>query len=186
MLEPLKRDHKISSRITLLETYPAQPAYQALGFRMFQCPNIFRTEQLPMRYEQQMTLPQRSMPPPAPAMQTPAVLPPIAPPKPSISTPPSAPATVASPSPAASADSSWATVSKKPGNVKEINLATKKGPQQKFMLFNRHDERLDPELPKADQAAVQRMFDRINKSKVCNAYHLNGNCDKGEYTPIPY
>lgn len=180
MLEPLKRDSKISSRISLLETYPAQPAYQSLGFRMFQCPEIFRTEQLPQRYEQQMTLPQRSIPPPAPmpAVQAPAVLPAIAPPTVAISTPPSAPATVASPSPAASADSSWATVSKKPGNVQGINLASKKAPQPKFMLFNRHDERLDPELPKVDYNAQQRMFDRINTKKVCNAYHLNGNCDK--------
>ena len=182
MLEPLKRDSHISSRISLLETYPAQPAFQTLGFRMFQCPSIFRSDNLPMRFDQQMTLPQRSMPPPpAPAVQPPALLPPIAPPKPSMSTPPSAPATVASPSPAASADSSWATVSKKPGNIKEVNLVSKKGPQQRFMLFNRHDERLDPDLPKADSGAIQRMFDRINKHKVCNAYHLNGNCDKGEY-----
>ena len=86
-------------------------------------------------------------------------------------------------SPASTLDlSSWAAVSKKPGNTsKDVNVAPKKQAPPKYMLFNTYDERLDAELPRADANAVQRLFDRIKVQKVCNPYHLTGKCDKEGY-----
>lgn len=65
---------------------------------------------------------------------------------------------------------------------KSINIAPKKATNRKFILLNKYDERIDPELPRVDTSAQARLYDRIQtKGKVCNIYHLTGKCDAGEY-----
>ncbi|GAB7353105.1 hypothetical protein MBLNU459_g3647t1 [Dothideomycetes sp. NU459] len=187
-LDPYKRDPKLLSRISLLETLPMQPGFQQLGFTTCQFPSIFRSENLapapPLQSTpavQRETLPTRtnSYAASSGSVQSPNV-PPAAvqaskaapPPKPS------------SPAPSTeSTSSSWATVGKiAHGSSNNINIATRKAPARRFILLNAYDERLDPEIPRVEPAAQQRLYDRIKRNgKVCNGYHLNGKCESGQY-----
>lgn len=187
MLDPLKRDPALSSRISLLETYPAQESFKQLGFPIFQVPNVFRSQNLPNRLES-YTVSQQVAPMPPPQSTNPLPPQPIAQSQSqpqlqaNMLTPPSTKSMPirSEPSPAPG-DSSWATVSKKSGNAANINVSSKKQPAPKFMLFNIHEERVDADLPRADRAAFERLLDRTNANKVCNTYHLLGKCDKEGY-----
>lgn len=196
-LDPYKRDPKMSSRISLLQTLPIQPGFQQLGFKVCEFPSVFRSdnlapapalapqaapigqrENLPIRTNSQSTAGaaggvtvQSPLPQPA-AIQTAKTAPP--PLKPS------------SPAPSTeSVRSSWATVGKAPpgsSSSASINIAPRKAPLRRFILLNAYDERLDPDLPRVEPAAQQRLFDRIKRNgKVCNNYHLNGKCESGQY-----
>lgn len=59
-LEPYKRDEEISKRITLLESTPAQPGFQNLGYDITSFPSVFRSDPLPeSRVVPERALPQR-------------------------------------------------------------------------------------------------------------------------------
>ena len=85
-------------------------------------------------------------------------------------------------SPAPSSDSgtsstTWAAVGRNGANSKTFNIASKKAPTRKHVLLNVHDERLDSELPRTDPGAEKRFADRLKaKGKLCNNFHLTGNC----------
>lgn len=191
-LDPFKRDPKIASRVSLLQTLPIQPGFQQLGFKICQFPSIFRSENLAPAPTPQVTptvaqrenLPIRTnsyttagatsgmsvnlpIAQPAALQATKAAPPPLKPSSPAPST--------------ESAGSSWATVGKAtPGT--NINIAPRKAPLRRFILLNAYDERLDPDIPRVEPAAQQRLFDRIKRNgKVCNNYHLNGKCESGQY-----
>jgi len=184
MLDPYKRDPALSSRISILETYTAQESFKQLPFPFFQVPNIFRSQTLPSRPDTYTMMQQAAaMPPPQTLPQTlpPSQSQPQLPQIPAMTPPTTKTIPIRkTPSPAPT-DKSWATVSKKSGNATIVNVAGKKQPAPKLILFNVHEERIDSELPRADRAAFDRLLDRTNAKKVCNPYHLTGKCDKEGY-----
>ena len=166
VLERYRRDY--ASRLTMIETRPAEPGFIDLGFKRVRFPRIFRSDNLPSKL---------------PTVASPA---PIATPTRSTSTgqmqPNMAPFVPQSTSPAPSSDSAssstWATVGKSNSNTKTFNIAsTKKAPARRCVLLNVHDERLDPELPRSDPGAEKRFAERLQASgKFCNNFHLIGKC----------
>jgi hypothetical protein len=171
VLERYKRDY--ASRITLIETRPAETGFLDLGFKRMAVPTIFRPDNLPGK--------PLNMVPASPV----AFNAPMAPPVRTVSGPQmtanSAPFIPKSTSPAPSSDSAssgtWATVGKGLSTGKTINIASKKAPPRRFVLLNVYDERLDAELPRSDPSAFKRLTERLeNEGKLCNNYHLRGSC----------
>ena len=136
-------------------------------------PKVFRSDDLPTRAISDtpapMAMPIRTQTQPNPQMQ-----------------PTSAVFVPKSPSPTPSSESmpnsSWATVGKTASGGKSIDIAPKKPPTPRYMLFNVHDDRLDEELPKPDGAAQKRFNERLKSQNgnCCNEYHLGGKCQKGD------
>ncbi|GIZ39005.1 hypothetical protein CKM354_000239800 [Cercospora kikuchii] len=186
VLESYRREH--ASRMTLIETRPAEPGYVELGLRRIQMPTLFRSDNLPGG-------PVKSMP--TVALEAPknfagmpnAVLSPQPkklPNRTGLSTQAQNAAIMPkSPSPAPSNESngsSWATIGKNGGPTKTINIAPQKKPDRKFILVNRYNERIDEDLPRTDPAAENRFQKRTETyGKHCNSYHLLGRCERGEY-----
>lgn len=170
VLEGYKRDY--ASRLTLIETRPAEPGFVALGLKRVRFPRVFRSDNLPGR-------PFFTSSPPAPVAS-----PPTAPPSRSTSgvsmQPMSASFIPRNPSPAPSADSgssTWATIGKSVPTPKTIILTTKKAPPRRCILLNVYDERVDAELPRCDGSAERRFTETLkNDGKYCNNYHLTGKC----------
>ena len=165
VLERYKRDY--ASRLTLIETRPAEPGFLELGLRTVRFPRIFRTDNLPSK--------PTGLPYPvpiAPAMRSNSAV---------QMHPNSAPFVPQSASPAPSSDSAasstWATVGKSGTTSKTINIASKKASARRYVLLNVDDERVDPELPRSDPGAEKRFTDRLKTiGKYCNNYHLTGKC----------
>lgn len=185
VLEPYKRDSAISSRLSLVETRPAEPGFRELGFRMVSFPRIFRDSDLPSgRRMQSMSSPAQStaaMPVRTSSTNHVAAAPPFAP----QNLPPSQQVSK-SVSPAPSSDSaasgSWATVGKGTQGSKSINIAPTKATPRRFVVVNVDDERLDQPFPRPDPAAEKRFTARLKEhGKCCNDYHLLGKCEAGEY-----
>ncbi|KAF1350901.1 hypothetical protein BDV97DRAFT_397882 [Delphinella strobiligena] len=196
-LDPYKRDPKLASRISLLETLPIQPGFAQLGYRVVQFPSVFRSEPLPERpglmttpqVSQSTTGAQQSLPLRTPCLASggagggassvlsPKVQSVVQGASPSFTSRSSSP----SPSVDSTAASSWATVGKATPGQKSINIAPKRSVNRKNIILNQYDERLDADLPKADTSAQQRLFERTKKRKVCNSYHLRGKCEAGQY-----
>lgn len=136
-------------------------------------PQVFRFNDLPGRAMSDMpppmAMPIRTQTQPKPQMQ-----------------PTSAAFVPQSPSPTPSSEStpnsSWAHVGKTAAVGKNIDIAPKKAPIRRYMLFNVHDDRLDEELPKPDGAAQKRFNERLKNQNgnCCNEYHLGGHCQKGD------
>jgi hypothetical protein len=185
VLEPFKRDPTTSSRITLVETTPAEPGFVALGFPRVKFPKIFRDTNLPnrpiaMTSPVPMSLPVRTS---SATMQVAAIA--FSPQSTSGANNVPKPMKHTSPSPVASdangANSSWATVGKTAG-PKNIDIAPKKTVQRRCVVLNVDDERLDAPLPRGDPGAEKRFFGRTKESgKLCNSYHLTGHCPAAEY-----
>lgn len=180
VLEPYKRDPTTSSRITFIETTPAEPGFVALGFPRIKLPKIFRDTNLPNRPVAISSPPPMSLPVRTSSAMQAAVT-------------SSAPQAMGgannltktiSPAPAMgdpNAASSWATVGKGPG-PKSIDIAPKKTVQRRHVVLNVDDERLDAPLPRADPGAEKRFLARTKESgKCCNSYHLTGYCAAAEY-----
>lgn len=136
-------------------------------------PQIFRSDDLPTRamgdIPPPMTMPIRTQTQPNPQMQaTSAAFVPKSP----------SPTLLSESTP----NSSWAHVGKTAAGAKNIDIAPKKAPTRRYMLFNVHDDRLDEDLPKPDGAAQKRFNDRLKNQNgnCCNEYHLGGQCQKGE------
>ncbi|KAK5173911.1 uncharacterized protein LTR77_002592 [Saxophila tyrrhenica] len=179
VLENYRRNY--ASRLTLIETRPAEPGFMALGFPMVRFPSVFRSADLPAK-----TVASTNGYTPTPSPLPPAVQPPtrsISVPKPAISAN-SAPFVPRSASPAPSSDSAssgagtWAAVGAKgASNGKTINIASKKSAPRRCVLLNVHDERLDSELPRTDAGAEKRFAEQIKTGKkYCNSHHLTGVC----------
>ena len=80
-----------------------------------------------------------------------------------------------------------AAVTSIPGASGSLNNITvslgKKSPPRKSYMVNKYDERLDPELPRADPAAEKRYADRVQRLgyNYCNKYHLLESCPSGDF-----
>ncbi|KAK3115013.1 hypothetical protein LTR53_006098 [Teratosphaeriaceae sp. CCFEE 6253] len=194
VLEPYRLDHDTASRLTLIETTPAEPAFLKLGLQRIRCPRVFRSESLPARPNGLASTYQATAPHQSHAMgssfqptlpiRTPigmsastATFVPVAPTKQN-----------SSPSPAPSAESaaanSWASVGKSGANPgTTIDIASKKAPSRSFIHVNVNDERVDLPLPEWDPKANSRFDDRVRAQgkRMCNNYHLQGKCNAGEY-----
>lgn len=177
VLEPYKRDY--ASRLTLVETRPAEKGFLSLGLKRVQFPALFRNDNLPGK------------PPAINTYPTPVTTPSMRSNSNGQMQPDSAPFIPQSVSPAPSSDSTssstWASVGKAGSTTKNINIAPKKAPARRHILLNGYDQRLDSELPKFEPAA-QKRFDKqkeINGVNFCNNYHLTGKC-KYEYFAINF
>lgn len=98
----------------------------------------------------------------------------------------SPPLTSTSPAPSASSQapsaSSWATIGK--GTTgKSFDVSSRPAPKKRYLLLNAYDERLDPDLPKADGRAWERFTDltQTKGRNFCNSHHLGDKCESGEY-----
>ena len=194
VLEGYKRE--FSSRLTLVETRPAESGFVELGLKLISFPKVFRSENLPNKivsHGPPALVTQPMHPPPrtssaVPVHKTPAAI--------TIRNgitnqinAHSAPFVPGSSSPVQSADSAasntWATVGKPSNGAKNINIAPKKSappPPRRFILQNVYDDRLDIKLPETDKVAEGRFAERMRTSgKMCNSYHLTGRCHAGEY-----
>lgn len=192
VLDPLKNDRTTSAHLSLLETLPAQSGFKALGFPLVRFPAVFRSQNLPdkpfamnsLAQDKSFPMPIRTQsnhtisPPPQQQMQIAAQpLTNVA----NKSAPYGAPSISPVPS-NGSNEASWAAVGKKAGaGTKEFDIAPKKQAQAKYILVNAYDERVDESLPRFDKAAMNRLYQRVSKHKVCNDYHINGHCETGEY-----
>ncbi|CZT16564.1 uncharacterized protein RCC_02398 [Ramularia collo-cygni] len=170
---PYSNNTAVASRLTLIETRPAEPGFRQLGFKMCSMSQVFRSSDLPMSR-------QTLQPPAATTMRTPMsthtnAMPFI--PKPGSPAPSTESVTSAG-------GSTWGTVAKGSGlNAnKFISIASKKTPARRFILLNVDDERLDEELPRTDPGAEGRYAKRMEgQGKCCNSYHLTGKCSAGDY-----
>lgn len=177
VLEPYRRDAATASRLTLIETRPAEGGFIDLGLKRIRLPRVFRSDNLPS-----FRLPGMPSPMPTPArtqsgLQSSAT--PYTPPVPKTASP--APSSDSATSGANS--TSWAAVGKNGTAGKSISIAPKKAPARRFILLNGYGDRIDPELPKTDQGAETRFQRRMdsNGGKLCNNFHLGGKCEAGQY-----
>ncbi|KAL2352892.1 C-x8-C-x5-C-x3-H type zinc finger protein [Cryomyces antarcticus] len=177
-LDPYKRES--APQISLLETTPLERGFTALGFPKVSFTSVFRSDQLPDRPNMSTISPlQHSALP-----HRPATFGPIAPPSQQqgiASTASTQPKLVGPGTSTTSPPNSWAAVGKANATEKTINIAAAKFAPRKFILLNAYEERLDPELPRADKNAVNRLHERIKREKVCNDYHIRGTCEAGKY-----
>ncbi|RMX71169.1 hypothetical protein D0869_15906, partial [Hortaea werneckii] len=168
-LEPYRGAY--ASKITLVET---------LGLQRISIPQAFRDKNLPSRYLATASsfqapggggrLPSNARTPSMDPATT-AISPPL---------------TSTSPAPSASSQapsaSSWATIGK--GTTgKSFDVSSRPAPKKRYLLLNAYDERLDPDLPKADGRAWERFTDltQTKGRNFCNSHHLGDKCESGEY-----
>lgn len=171
-LDPYKRDY--ASRLTLIETRPAESEFVNLGLNRVRFPRVFRSDNLPAK--------PTTISPPSPVSKTPPATTPAR--SSSVQMQPNcAPFVPQVPSPAPSSDSgtsstTWATIGKNGSTAKTINVASKKAPLiRSHILLNVYDERLDVDLPKSDGGAEKRFSEKLKSSgKFCNNFHLLGKC----------
>ena len=164
--------HDYSSRLSLIETRPAESGFLSLGLPRVRFPSIFRSDNLPGK--------------PAMPIASASAFTPLTPVRSHSSNlqmyAGSAPFVPQSTSPAPSSDSgnsnTWATVGNKAGNAtKNFNIASKKAAARRHVLVNSYDERIDEPLPRCDPGAEKRFSDRLKTSgKFCNNFHLLGKC----------
>lgn len=181
VLEPFKRDQSTSTRISLVETTPAEPGFAALGFKRVKFPDVFRDTNLPNRPSiAPVTSPApRSLPvrTASSVQASTSAFPPIG----TIATKDSSKPKSPSPVQASTDSNSWATVGKSSG-PKNIDIAPKKVAPRRHVVLNADDERLDAPLPRPDLGAEKRFLARTKEQgKCCNNYHLTGHCPTGEY-----
>ena len=181
VLEQYKGDKALASRLTLIETRPAEHGFMDLGFKLMRLEKLFRSTDLPGRPAAfSVASPNGAGSRTMSSMQpsTPSFLPP--PPLQNNGVPLKASTSRSSSTP--STDSSWATIGKSGATDKTFNIAPKKQAAKPYIVLNVHDDRLDADLPKQDPQAVQRYNDRYKlKGKFCNNYHLTGRCQAGTY-----
>jgi hypothetical protein len=174
ILKPYEHDIDTSSRITLLETLPAQPEYKTLGLKIISFENVFRNTSFVW--------------PSSPAK--------IAAPRP-ISTTSSAATLSSSPSMApiqrtdsASYDSSsWATATKSGAHVHNISIASTKPSAPApgtFYYCNAASERIDDKLPFLKNSDREELRDFTKTTKLCNQHYLGGYCPKKSNCPFSH
>jgi len=194
-----------NKKISLLETTPAAADFRKLPFSRITFPSVFRADPLPRAV----------MPPPGfvvPVMRenqafqpgnqvySPAFSSPLAPAPTTQASPVFAPASAASavmksPTPVSSVrresdtrPGSWASVGRTAGAPQVIDISTQKKTAAKERLFyqlNKDDERVDPVLPKTENAARESFDEKTKKNgaNFCNRFHLFGQCKQMDKCP---
>ncbi|KAF2721236.1 C-x8-C-x5-C-x3-H type zinc finger protein [Polychaeton citri CBS 116435] len=178
-LEQYKRD-SLGSKITLIETLPAEHGFEELNMKRVRFPGVFRSDNLPAK---PTTNGFASSPVAHPAMLSSSSIPARSGSIP-LSAPSAAPKSV-SPAPSNGSGTvdtgSWAAVGKTYGTQKSISIAPSKK-KRRFILQNVHGERVDEELPRPDPTAATRFNKRVHeKGNYCNNFHLKGACETGPY-----
>ncbi|KAF1991012.1 hypothetical protein K402DRAFT_368779 [Aulographum hederae CBS 113979] len=185
-LDSYKLDASVSQRISLLESTPMESGFTMLKYNVLRLPSLFRTESLPDRptgkppaIVSSSSFPK--VPTPAPTMIT---APPT--PSPSVSkatlTKTTPPPSVGTPSNRAElGTTTWATVGKAAGSVKNISIASTKHPirPRPAIFLNAFGQRLDAPLPNPGKASFDSLYGLIKEQKVCNDHHLYGECSAG-------
>jgi hypothetical protein len=168
ILIPYQHDNEKRTKITLLETLPAERGFLGLNFAMVRFPAIFNSEELQIAPQRPQTLPHRLSNTPAAALP----LKPVVKPSP-----------VASPGPNAAVPNTWAGTAVKNGVAeKTVSIAPIKSgtTAQKFILYNADGYRIDGPMPPATFKDVNSLHDRINSGKkLCNEFFLRGKCGNG-------
>ncbi|KAI7285903.1 hypothetical protein KC345_g1484 [Hortaea werneckii] len=82
----------------------------------------------------------------------------------------------------AASASSWATIGKGTTD-KSFDVSSRPAPKKRYLLLNAYDERLDPDLLKADGRSWERFTDLTHTKgrNFCNNHHLGDKCESGEY-----
>ncbi|KAI7088850.1 hypothetical protein KC356_g2939 [Hortaea werneckii] len=171
-LEPYRGAY--ASKITLIETVPAETGFAQLGLQRMNIPQAFRDKNLPSRYPGTGTSFQASgggarLPSNAriPSMDSATA---------AISPPPTSTSPAPSASSQAASASSWAAIGK--GTTgKSFDVSSRPAPKKRYLLLNAYDERLDP----------GRSWDRFTEltqargRNFCNNHHLGDKCESGDY-----
>ncbi|KAI6890117.1 hypothetical protein KC325_g109 [Hortaea werneckii] len=66
---------------------------------------------------------------------------------------------------------------------KSFDVSSRPAPKKRYLLLNAYDERLDPDLPKADGRSWDR-FTELTQARgrnFCNNHHLGDKCESGDY-----
>lgn len=125
-LETYKHDEAVSSRITLVESTPAQPGYSNLNMKTIRLDSVFRTTPLPDRV---IMAPPPPISPASSAQPSPAPVPPPAARAPVITLP------VLTKSSTPPEESTWASVGKSGNTETRISIASNKK-SQRYIIFN--------------------------------------------------
>lgn len=177
-LEPYRGAY--ASKITLVETVPAETGFAQLGLQRISIPQAFRDKNLPPRYPATGSSFQASGG--GARLPSNARIPSMDPTTTAISPPPTSTSPAPSTSSQAPSASSWATIGK--GTTgKSFDLSSRPAPKKRYLLLNAYDERLDPDLPKADGRSWERFTDLTHAKgrNFCNNHHLGDKCESGEY-----
>jgi hypothetical protein len=205
ILEPYKHDSEKASRITLLETLPAQSGFYALNFKMARFPSVFRSESLErMIYlpnlQAQQLQPQQPLTPSTNDVSSPVVsskTPSVVTPEPSPPQTKKIPATSIVKIPASQAavgtpqvtktavtsktppPASWASAAVANGvSDKNLTIATgrKKPTVIRSILYTDKGYRVDAPLPPPSSNDVHNLHAFMEKGKLCNEHFLKGKC----------
>ncbi|KAF2432035.1 hypothetical protein EJ08DRAFT_609735 [Tothia fuscella] len=190
ILEQYRHDNDTSSRISLLETIPAQAGFYALNIKMSRFPSVFRAESLDKSLV--IAMPQLRQTASAtnirsPNTNTKSNTPPVpsndASPVPGKAVAVNTTVPKASPSASkASSVTSWASAAVANGvpSDKEVTLANRtkktKPTVSRFILYNYDGNRLDATLPPASANDHTNLHARMEKAKLCNDHFLRGMC----------
>jgi hypothetical protein len=161
-LESYKRDERAISRITLLESTPAAPAYHSLNFKITRFPSVFRTEELQTR---PLAVKPNGMAPPTRTVSASPVQ-----------------------SSLSAQAASWAGISSgAPGSPNVISIAPSATPKPKVrtILLNADSLRIDPPNPAISHKTKVDFNERIkNEGKMCNNHYIHGECSDPSCTYV--
>ncbi|KAF2826204.1 hypothetical protein CC86DRAFT_350727 [Ophiobolus disseminans] len=199
-LEQFKHNEMKAARITLLETTPAYRGFTDLShFKRARFDVVFKSEPLPEATPSGFLptsnaavfvpssngyTPATTAPPPT---QSPLLFRTPTQPSPRASVVSPVPNTASSTStgPDTNGDASWATVGKT-GAAPNGNISiapTTKNKKKKYAYYNKEEQRLDEPLPTRDAASATSLDERMKRTgkKMCNHWHLGGNCENGKF-----
>lgn len=174
-LKPYEHDSDTSSRITLLETLPAEDEYKELGLKLISFNNVFRRN----------SLLQASSPPKRTINPRPTT---ITPPTTTLS-PDSILASNQKPGLAQSGNSSWVTATKNGAQKNIISIAPTKTSTPVFgttYFVNADEQRIDDKLPFLKNADREDLKTLTKTTKLCNQFYLGNNCPKKGKCPFSH
>jgi hypothetical protein len=175
ILKPYEHDSDTASRITLLETLPAQKEYRTLGLKLVSFDNVFRKN----AFYQVSSPPKRAINP-----------------RPTTITPPS---TTPSPGPTSASNlkpglaqtdsSSWATATKNGAQSKVASIAPTKISAPVYgttYLVNADEQRIDDKLPFLKNSDREDLKNLTKTTKLCNQFYLQNYCPKKGKCPFSH
>nr|POE56245.1 hypothetical protein CFP56_50789 [Quercus suber] len=163
ILEGYKFEKLLSSKITLIETRPAEAGFTKLGYNIIAAPAVFRATNL----QEQPPRLQASMSANPPEKVAPSVI---------ARAPDDSPST----DPSRMTVSSWASISKGITRTRAIEVS-EPTVAPRYILLNANDQRLDIDLEQPSIDAQYRFNDRYKDKNLCNSYHLRNQCDAGSF-----
>lgn len=201
MIKQYQYDQATASRITLLETTPAERQYRMVGMPIIRFDSVFKNEPLDStpKLQSSTTVPARPKSPVkevkpvarAPTMEAVPIARvatnenlPLARAA-TVPTPPAPkqPTIVAATTITPPTITSYATKTSKPADVDAdgfhgVTVASKRPilPNPKIILLNALDQRIDTKLPNVDSSTKATLETRIATQKVCNNFHLLDKC----------